>query len=147
MGTKTLPWTIGAKNLGSKSVEGLKETESKDENQIIIIIIIIIIKVGYHSRWWPEGSLFNTVVSERALLYSLDCSTLPLYSYLIIQGGIKYHFLSLWYDSTWDWALVSWAIGEHFAHWPNDGENYTNSDWCFWYTHQRIIKGTWKTWK
>ena len=19
------------------------------------------------------------------------------------QGGIKYHFLSLWYDSTWDW--------------------------------------------
>ena len=21
------------------------------------------------------------------------------------QGGIKYHFLSLWYDSTWDWTL------------------------------------------
>ena len=20
------------------------------------------------------------------------------------QGGIKYHFLSLWYDSTWDWT-------------------------------------------
>ena len=31
----------------------------------------------------------------------------------IKQGGIKYHFLSLWYDSTWDWTLVSWAIGEH----------------------------------
>ena len=28
------------------------------------------------------------------------------------QGGIKYHFLSLWYDSTWDWTQVSWAIGE-----------------------------------
>ena len=33
----------------------------------------------------------------------------PLYpwSFLIMlsvkQGGIKYHFLSLWYDSTWDW--------------------------------------------
>ena len=26
------------------------------------------------------------------------------------QGGIKYHFLSLWYDSTWDWTLVSRAI-------------------------------------
>ena len=23
------------------------------------------------------------------------------------QGGIQYHFLSLWYDSTWDWTLVS----------------------------------------
>ena len=22
----------------------------------------------------------------------------------IKQGGIKYHFLSLWYDSTWDWT-------------------------------------------
>ena len=29
------------------------------------------------------------------------------------QGSIKYHFLSLWYDSTWDWTQVSWAIGEH----------------------------------
>ena len=27
------------------------------------------------------------------------------------QGGIKYHFLSLLYDSTWDWTPVSWAIG------------------------------------
>ena len=29
------------------------------------------------------------------------------------QGGIKYHFLSLWYDSTWDWTQVSRPIGEH----------------------------------
>ena len=29
------------------------------------------------------------------------------------QGGIKYHFLSLWYDSTWDWTQVSRTIGEH----------------------------------
>ena len=24
--------------------------------------------------------------------------------------------MSLWYDSTWDWTLVSWAIGEHSNH-------------------------------
>ena len=29
------------------------------------------------------------------------------------QGGIKYHFLSHRYDSTWDWTQVSRAIGEH----------------------------------
>ena len=23
-----------------------------------------------------------------------------------------------------------------------EGDNYTNRDWCFWYSHQRIIKGT-----
>ena len=28
------------------------------------------------------------------------------------KGGIKYHFLSLWYDSTWDWTPVSQTIGE-----------------------------------
>ena len=22
------------------------------------------------------------------------------------------------------------------------GDNYTNRDWCFWYSHQRIIQGT-----
>ena len=40
-----------------------------------------------------------------------------LNAYLIMlsvkQGGIKYHFLSLWYDSTWDWTPVSQTIGEH----------------------------------
>ena len=32
----------------------------------------------------------------------------------IKQWRIKYHFLRLWYDSTWDWVLISRAIGEHF---------------------------------
>ena len=31
------------------------------------------------------------------------------------QGGTKYYFLSLWYDLTWDWTLISQAISEHFA--------------------------------
>ena len=43
-----------------------------------------------------------------------------LNTYLILlsvkQGGIKYHFLSLWYDSTWDWTPVSQTIGEHSTH-------------------------------
>ena len=29
------------------------------------------------------------------------------------QVGIKYQFLSLWYDATWDWNPVSRAIDEH----------------------------------
>ena len=46
----------------------------------------------------------------------------PLYidPYLIMlnvkQGKIRYHFLSLWYDSTWEWTQVSRATGEHFNH-------------------------------
>ena len=42
---------------------------------------VFISKVGDLSRGWPEGSLFNsyyTEVKRRALLLSLDCSTLPL---------------------------------------------------------------------
>ena len=29
------------------------------------------------------------------------------------QGGIKYHFFSLWYYFTCDWTLVSQPIDEH----------------------------------
>ena len=32
------------------------------------------------------------------------------------QGGTKYDFLSLWYDSTQDWTPVSRTIGEHTTH-------------------------------
>ena len=43
--------------------------------------------------------------------------TLDLYLIMLSvkQEGIKYHFLSLWCDSTWDWTPVSQAIGEHLA--------------------------------
>ena len=50
----------------------------------------------------------------------------PLYpwSYLIVlsakQGGIKYHFLSLKYNSTEDWTPVSQTIGQHSTHSTND---------------------------
>ena len=37
----------------------------------------------------------------------------------IKQGGIKYHFFSLPYDSTLDWAPVFGTIGEHFNHYAN----------------------------
>ena len=35
------------------------------------------------------------------------------------QDSIKYDFLSLWYDSTWDWTQISRAIGEHSDHYAN----------------------------
>ena len=35
------------------------------------------------------------------------------------QRSIKSHFLSLWYDSTWDWTLVSSTIGEQSTHSAN----------------------------
>ena len=51
------------------------------------------------------------------------------------QGCINYHFLSLWYDSTWDWTLVSWTIGERFTYrkvWKRNDE------------YQRIIRCKYK---
>ena len=65
-----------------------------------------IYKLADRSREQPKGSLFNsyyTMMLRWVLLLSLDCSTYPnLYLIMlnIKQGGIKYHFLSLWYDST-----------------------------------------------
>ena len=46
------------------------------------------------------------------------------------QRGIKYHFLSLWYDSTWDRTQVSQAIGEHSNHYANvQFKLYKHSDY------------------
>ena len=45
------------------------------------------------------------------------------------QGGIKYHFLSLWYDSTWDWILVSWTIGEHSTHKAKSDVIFADLEW------------------
>ena len=39
------------------------------------------------------------------------------------KGGIKYHFKSFWYDSTWDWTPVSRIIGGHSTHSANEPVN------------------------
>ena len=52
--------------------------------------------------------------------YSIPLTLEPYLIWMSVkQGGIKYHFLSLWYDSTWDWTQVSRAIGEHSNHYEN----------------------------
>ena len=33
---------------------------------------------------------------------------------IVKQSGIMYHFLSLWYDSTWNWTPISRTIDEHY---------------------------------
>ena len=76
--------------------------------------------VGDCSQGWPEGSLYlATNVEEGASLFpGLLHFTLDMYLIMlsIKQGGIKYHLLNLWYDLTWDWTPVSWAMGKHSTH-------------------------------
>ena len=59
------------------------------------------------------------------------------------QGNIKYHFLSLWYDSICDWTQVSWAIGEH----PNQQKNpkYYHALVKNWSSFTKIYSITYKT--
>ena len=67
-----------------------------------------------------------TLVENANMGVGVDATPFPallhftLDPYLIIlsikQGGIKYHFLSLWYDSTKDWTQVSQTIGKHSTH-------------------------------
>ena len=68
-------------------------------------------KADDRSRGQTKGSFFNSYYTAvyRGRCYSF-LLTAPLYSWYVPynaefkQGGIKYHFLSLWYDSTWDWT-------------------------------------------
>ena len=77
-------------------------------------------KVGDHSRGWPEGSLFDSLlhqgVEEGAtpfpglLHFTLDPYLITL---SVKQGGIKYHFWVFSMTRPGDWTQVSRAIGEH----------------------------------
>ena len=39
-----------------------------------------------------------------------------------------------------DWYLD--LVRELKKNMEHEGDNYTNRDWCFWYSNQRTIKGT-----
>ena len=87
-------------------------------------------KVGDLSCGWPKGSIATTRRCWGGH-YSFPWIA-PLYpwSHLIMlsvkQGGIKYQFLSLSYDLTWDWTLVSRSIGEHYSF---DQSQLENAEW------------------
>ena len=57
------------------------------------------------------------------------------------QGSIKYHFLSLWYDSTWDWTQVSRAIGEHSSGWGKNLSQWTREQENCWTCIRPYIPG------
>ena len=71
------------------------------------------------TRRLPFQQLLHRGVGEGAtpfpglLHFTLDPYLIML---RVKQGGIKYYFLSLWYDSTWDWTSASRTIGS--THWP-----------------------------
>ena len=49
--------------------------------------------------------------------YSFSWIAPPYPWYVPYNVSVKYHFLSLWYDSTWDWTPICGALGEHSTHW------------------------------
>ena len=89
------------------------------------------------TRRLPFQLLLHRGVGEGATLF-LELIHFTLYPYLIMlsvkQGGFKYPFLSLWYDSTWDWTPVSRTIGEYYNHYANTCSYFCLillTDWVF----------------
>ena len=77
------------------------------------------VKVKLATRSLPFQSLLHRGVGEGATPFpGLLHFTLDTYLILLSvkQGGIKYHFKSLWYDATWDWIQVFQTIGKHSTH-------------------------------
>ena len=79
----------------------------------------IIYKLANRNRWRPGGSLLIATTPRcrvgRSSFPWITPFTLDLYliTLSVKQVTIKYHFLSLWYDSTWDWTPVSRTTGDH----------------------------------
>ena len=79
---------------------------------------IYIREVGDHCRRWSKGSPFHYLLHRgvgegdtpfTGLLLVLLQTYLNVLS--VQQVGIKYHFLSLWYDATWNRTSISQTIG------------------------------------
>ena len=68
--------------------------------------------ITYKLLWTPSHGRAKAG-RPRLFHFTLDPYLIML---SVKQGAIKYHFLSLWYDSTWYWTQVSRAIGEHSNH-------------------------------
>ena len=89
-------------------------------------IFIYVRELSVQSWEQLEGFLFNSNYTEvlRGGCYSFPCIILFIFDpYLIMlsvkQRGIKYYFLSLWYDSNEDWTHFSGTIAKHSYHYAN----------------------------
>ena len=93
-------------------------------------------KVSDRSRRLPFRLLLHQDVRE-------DTTPLPALSHFTLdqilimmrvnQGGIKYHFLSLWYYSSWDWIQVSWPLANSLTIIPISWSTYVYSMWNIFY--------------
>ena len=91
-------------------------------NVCVYIYIYIYIYISRVTRRLPFQYLLHRGVGESATPFpDLLHFTLDLYPIMLSgqQGGIKYHFLNLWYDSNWDGNPVSRTIDEHSIHEAN----------------------------
>ena len=92
--------------------------------EIVIDISYVLIVSKVMLKTVVEGDLkapflIATTPRCRRWRYSLPW-IVPLYLWSVPkQGGIKYHFLSLLYDSNWNWTYVSTAISEHSNYYAN----------------------------
>ena len=87
------------------------------EKERPIYICIYSCKVGDRSRGWYEGSLFDSYYTKGGGATSFPWIA-PLYPWslqcwMLSKLLLSTNFLSLCYDSTWDWTQVSQATGEH----------------------------------
>ena len=79
----------------------------KGMNLLVLLLLLA-------DRCWgrPKGSLLNSYLSR--LLHLRLIRTLQCWQWIRVVSSTI--FLSLWYNSTWDWTLVSRTFDKHYHH-------------------------------
>ena len=81
-----------------------------------------------HKNQQTKPNLFLGLLHFTLAMYLMKLS--------IKQGGVKYKFWSLWYDSICNWTPVSWAIIETLPNWGYSFISYALINVCTkWYLH------------
>ena len=108
----------------------VNDSFDNDNNYLYISCknLVIVVKVN------PKAS-FSLATTPRIVPLTFDTYLMMLSA---MQGGIKYHFLSLWNDSTWYWTPVSQATGKcciatiqlyiyiYTGTWSTDNDDFNN---------------------
>ena len=112
--SSTLPLHLGVVAIEKEAFGSPSTTVSQLTTNIYIYIYILLVTLVE-----VDSKLLHRGIEECATLF-LGLLHFTLDPHLIVlsakQGDIKYHFLNLWFDSTWDWTSVSQNIGEYSTH-------------------------------
>ena len=99
-----------------------------------------VLENGTHKLLWDFNIQMDHLISARQLDLIIINKKIKKRTYKIVDFAVLVvHRVKLKENEKKDKYL---DLARELKKLEHESDNYTNCDWCFWYSHQRVIKGT-----